>query len=132
MLKYNPALKEIARKLRAEMTGSEQRLWSRLRAKQLQGVQFYRQKPIGNYIVDFFAPRAKLAIEVDGSQHLDVDHVLQDAERDGYLAAQGLQVLHFNNLRVLQELDGVVDAIYQEVVERLNANPPNSPLAKVG
>lgn len=132
MLKYNPHLKEVARKLRTEMTASEQRLWSRLRGKQLQGVQFYRQKPIGGYIVDFYAPKAKLVVEVDGPQHLDVDHAKQDVERDGYLAAQGLQVLRFNNLQVLQELDGVVEVIYQEVMERLNANPPNPPLLKGG
>ena len=83
MLKYNPDLKQIARKLRAEMTGSELLLWSRLRRKQLRGVQFYRQKPIGNYIVDFYSPKAKLVVEVDGSQHLDVNRAEQDAERDG-------------------------------------------------
>ena len=87
MLRYNPDLKQIARKLRAEMTDSEQRLWSRLRSKQLKGVQFYRQKPIGSYIVDFYAPKAKLVIEVDGSQNLDVNLAKQDEERDGYLAA---------------------------------------------
>ena len=125
MLKYDPQLKEAARTLRAEMTASEPRLWSKLRGKQLQGVQFYRQKPIGSYIVDFYAPKAKLVVEVDGSQHLDIDHLQQDVERDGYLVAQGLKVLRFNNLQVLQELEGVVEVIYQEVVVRLNANPPN-------
>ena len=132
MLQYNPHLKKAARKLRSETTDSEQRLWSRVRGKQLKGVQFYRQKPIGNYVVDFYAPKAKLVVEVDGSQHLDVNHVLQDAERDGYLVAQGLRVLRFNNLQVFQELDGVVEVIYQEVVSRLNANPPNPPLRKGG
>ena len=71
-------------------------------------------------------------VEVDGSQHLDVDHVLQDAERDGYMAAQGLKVMRFNNLQVFQELDGVVEVIYQDVVSGLNANPPKPPLRKGG
>ena len=70
MLKYNPALKDRARQLRAHMANSELALWSRLRLKQVLGVQVYRQKPIGNYIVDFYAPRAQLVVEVDGSQHL--------------------------------------------------------------
>jgi hypothetical protein len=69
ILLYNNKLKYRARFLRKNMTESEQKLWSRLRGKQLLGVQFYRQKPIGNFIVDFFAPKAELLVEVDGSQH---------------------------------------------------------------
>ena len=71
MLRYNNRLKPKARDLRKNMTDSENVLWSRLRRKQLLGVQFYRQKPIGNYVVDFFAPRARLVVEVDGSQHME-------------------------------------------------------------
>ena len=107
MLKYNPNLKHIARSLRTEMTGSEQLLWSRLRRRQLQGVQFYRQKPIGAYIVDFYAPKAKLVVEVDGSQHLGLEHGPNDAVRDAYLASEGLRVLRFSNMQVLQEIDAV-------------------------
>ena len=75
MLRYNPELKPLARSLRSAMTESESALWYRVRGKQISGVQFYRQKPIGNYIVDFYAPRVKLVIEVDGSQHLDGKHL---------------------------------------------------------
>jgi very-short-patch-repair endonuclease len=71
MLKYNPKLKANARQLRQNLTDSELSLWRRLRSKQLAGVQFYRQKAIGNHIVDFYAPKAKLVIEIDGSQHLE-------------------------------------------------------------
>ena len=67
MLQYNPNLKYIARYLRRETTESEQALWSRLRGMQLLGVQFYRQKPIGNYVMDFYAPKASLEVEVDWS-----------------------------------------------------------------
>ena len=67
MLPYNTNLKQASQKLRREMTDAERRLWSRLRAKQILGVQFYRQKPVGNYIVDFYAPAANLVVEVDGS-----------------------------------------------------------------
>ena len=62
MTKYNRRLKEKARRLRTQMTDSEHALWERLRRKQVQAVQFYRQKPIGNYIVDFYAPKAKMVV----------------------------------------------------------------------
>ncbi len=71
MIEYNRKLEERARRLRRQMTDSERALWERLRRKQVQAVQFYRQKPIGNYIVDFYAPRAKIVVEVDGSQHME-------------------------------------------------------------
>ncbi len=63
MLRYNQNLKNRARQLRKNLTDSEKALWSRLRGKQVLGVQFYRQKPIGGYIVDFYAPTANLVIE---------------------------------------------------------------------
>jgi len=69
VIEYNRKLKERARRLRTQMTDSERALWERLRRKQVMAVQFYRQKPIGNYIVDFYAPRAKIVVEVDGSHH---------------------------------------------------------------
>ena len=82
-------------------------------------IQFYRQKPIGNYIVDFYASKAKIVIEVDGSQHMDEDHEEKDMERDGYLKNQGLEVLRFDNLEVLQEIDSVMEVIYTAVKGRL-------------
>ena len=70
MQPYKPTLKPLARNLRGNMTDAEQRLWSKLRRKQILGVQFYRQKPLANYIVDFYCAAANLVIELDGSQHL--------------------------------------------------------------
>ena len=125
MLLYNGSLKQHARRLRKNMTNSEQVLWSRLRCKQLLGVQFYRQKPIGDYIVDFFAPKTKLVIEVDGSQHREGVHAIKDKRRDTYLASLGFRVLRFNSRKVLQETDAVVDVIFRTMAERLNRkNPP--------
>jgi len=83
-------------------------------------VQFYRQRPIGQYIVDFYAPTAKLVIEVDGSQHFDSEHVINDEKRDTYLNGEGLQVLRFNNLQVLNEIDAVMDVVFQTVEFLLN------------
>ena len=129
MIQYNRNLKHKARRLRKNMTDSERRLWSRLRRKQILDVQFYRQKPIGNYIVDFYAPKAKLVVEVDGSQHLEAKHIEVDKRRDAYLTGQGLCVLRFNNLQVLQELDSVMEVIHKTVMVN---NPPNAPLGKGG
>ena len=132
MLKYNPNLKQTARRLRKEITHCEQILWSRLRKKQLRGVQFYRQKPIGTYIVDFYAPKAKLVVEVDGSQHLSLDHRQNDAERDVYLASEGLRVLHFSNMQVLQEIDAVAGAILKALMNQEGEIPSFPPLIKGG
>ena len=121
MLKYNPHLKSKARQLRKTLTDSERALWSHLRGKQLAGVQFYRQKPIGNYILDFFAPKAKLAIEVDGSQHFEASHAQQDRERDEYLEGLGLVVLRFNSRQVLKETEAVLEIIFRMVSERVTA-----------
>ena len=120
MLNYDPKLKRNARRLRAEMTDSERLLWSRLRRRQIKNVQFYRQKPIGSFIVDFYAPKARLVVEVDGSQHLYASHARQDQHRDAYLKAKGLRVLRFNNLQVLEEPDAVMETILRAVEEKLN------------
>jgi len=89
-----------------------------LRRKQLLGVQFYRQKPIGNCIVDFFAPSAKLVAEVDGSRHLAAEHASSDRIRDAYMASLGLKVLRFNSREVLRAREAVVEAIYRTIVEQ--------------
>ncbi|WP_029915466.1 endonuclease domain-containing protein [Pelobacter seleniigenes] len=120
MLEYNRALKRPSRDLRRNMTVAEQVLWSGLRRKQLLGVQFYRQKPLGHFIVDFFAPAAKLVVEVDGGQHLDAEHQVRDQLRDEYLAEQGLLVLRFDNLQVLKETDAVLKQIFQQLQKRLS------------
>jgi very-short-patch-repair endonuclease len=116
MLNYNRHLKKFARRLRDRMTDVEERLWFRVRRKQIGGVQFYRQKPIGAFIVDFYAPTAKLAIEVDGSQHFTADGRISDAIRDSYLHSLGLEVLRFDDRQVLLETDAVLEAVWRSVV----------------
>ncbi len=71
---YSRKLKDFARTLRSNMTEAEQHLWYRLRNKQICGVQFYRQKPLRSFIVDFYSPKAKLVIELDGAQHLEAEY----------------------------------------------------------
>ncbi len=84
------------------------------------GVPFYRQKPIGNYIVDFYAPRARLVIEVDGSQHGREDNSRKDQFRDAYLSDLGLKVLRFNSREVLGETDSVVEVICQTILGQIS------------
>ena len=117
---YNSALKPFFRRLRSNMTDAEQVLWQRLRRKQLLGLQFYRQKPLRDYIVDFYCPKAALVIEIDGSQHLESQHEEKDARRDRALAALGLRVLRFDSRQVLRETDAVVEVIYRNASD----NPP--------
>jgi very-short-patch-repair endonuclease len=122
MLRYESNLKNNARKLRKNLTDSERVLWSRLRGKQIFGLQVYRQKPIGGYIVDFYIPKAKLVIEVDGSQHLESEHAEKDRERDAYMNSAGIQVLRFNSVEVLKETDAVVNVTARAIKTRLNRN----------
>lgn len=112
MLPYNGNLKPYSRELRKNMTDAERRLWSKVRLKQLNGYQFYRQRIIGDYIVDFFCPNAKLVIEVDGGQHYS-DQLDADRRRDDYMRSQGLRVLRFTDTDVLKNLEAVVESIIE-------------------
>jgi very-short-patch-repair endonuclease len=115
MLPYNRNLKQRSRQLRKNMTDAERLLWAKIRLKQLKGYQFYRQKPVGDYIVDFLCPRAKLVVEVDGSQHLSDETIEYDGTRDEYLSGLGLRVLRFTNSDVLTNIDGVVENIGKKI-----------------
>src|SRR4051812_45171124 len=114
MLDYNKKLKSNSRKFRSNLTDAERLLWSRLRGKQLLNVQFYRQKPIGNYIADFYAPQGKLVIEIDGGQHYEDNHLKKDEERDFFMKQQGLKILRFDNLHVFKSIDDVINVIFNE------------------
>lgn len=115
MLTYRPSLKPLARTLRSNMTDAEQKLWFHLRRKQLLNVPFYRQRPIGKYIVDFYAPSAKLVIEVDGAQHADPEKQQTDLERTAFLNKQDLVVLRCHNHQVLSELESVLTTIHNHI-----------------
>lgn len=116
---YKPDLKVNSRTLRKNMTDSELKLWSRIRRKQMFGLQFYRQRPIGNYIVDFYCPQAELVLEVDRSQHMNELAIKKDNHRDGYLKQQGIKVLRFDNLQVLNQLDAVIEKVYRAIAPRI-------------
>ena len=116
MLFYNQKNKPNARALRNNLTDAEKLLWLHLRCKQMKNIQFYRQKPIGNYIVDFYAPSAKLIIEVDGSQHFEKENMRRDKKRDRYFQGLNLRVLRFDNLQVLQSINSVLEVIFEAIV----------------
>jgi len=99
------------------MTGPETRLWSRLRARQLQGLKFRRQHGIGPYIVDFYCPEQSLVIEVDGNSHADADQIVKDQLRDRYFQSLGLHVIRYINDDILKNLDGVLE----NLAERLSS-----------
>jgi very-short-patch-repair endonuclease len=124
ILPYDNALKPNSRALRSRMTDAEQKLWQCLRRKQINGWQFYRQKPLGPYIVDFYCAAARLVVELDGSQHFEAEHRESDRQRDEYLRGLGLTVLRFDNRQVLLETGAVL-----EVIRRI---PPGPPFSKGG
>ena len=86
-------------------------LWSKVRRKQLKDCQFYRQKTIGNYIVDFYCPKARLVVEIDGGQHYTRSRIGRDKIRDAFLIEQKLEVLRFSDREVLKNPDGVIQRI---------------------
>ena len=115
MLLYNKSLKQLSRSLRRNMTDAEMFLWSKLRGKQLKGLQFYRQKIIDNFIADFYCPKSKLVIEVDGGQHYSAEGREKDKKRDDYMASVGIAVLRFSDREVLVQLDVVMEKIWSRL-----------------
>ena len=123
------------RKLRAESPKAERLLWSRLRAKQLDGLKFRRQHGVGGYVVDLYCPAAKLAVEVDGESHFEPAARQNDAKRQAFIESLGIQVLRFTNPEVYDTLDEVIQEIWrvaQERIAELKKDPPESPLEKGG
>jgi very-short-patch-repair endonuclease len=115
MLGYNKNLKALSQHLRKNMTEAEKLVWSKIRGRQLNGFQFYRQKVIGAYIVDFYCPKASLVVELDGGQHFDIEGKKKDKARDDNLAGLGLKVLRFSNKEVFSNHRGVIEEIWKNL-----------------
>jgi very-short-patch-repair endonuclease len=103
-------IQKRAQGLRKNMTLAEKKLWNKLRLKQFEGFRFRRQVPLGNYIVDFACFEPRLIIELDGSQH--ADQVTYDEKRTAYLETLGYKVLRFWNNAVFNEMDAVLQMIW--------------------
>jgi very-short-patch-repair endonuclease len=110
-------LKELARKLRQNMTLSEVLLWQRLKRKQMRGYDFDRQRPINRYIVDFYCKDLKLAIEIDGSSHDGEEAKINDDIRQERLESLGVRFLRFTDADVKRNMEMVVDSIEQWIDE---------------
>jgi very-short-patch-repair endonuclease len=105
-VRYKPKLKSIARTLRKNMTLSEILLWQQLKGKQFLGYDFHRQKPILDYIVDFYCPKLKLVIEIDGDSHEGKED--SDRIRQEKIEVLGLRVLRYSDSEVKTNLDGIL------------------------
>ncbi len=119
MFEYNRELKSFSRDLRINMTPAETKLWGCIRREKIHGVKFYRQKPILNYIADFYAHEPKLIIECDGSQHYEEEHIISDYERDKAIEQLGIKVLRFDNQEIMNNTDAVMQVIWETVEKRL-------------
>jgi very-short-patch-repair endonuclease len=124
-LRNDPTLKQLRRELRRNQTEAEKILWAKLRNKQFFGMKFFRQYSIGSYILDFYCPAKKLAIELDGGQHNQSENKEYDADRSEYLKAHSIDVIRFWNHEVLIDVQGVLDELALKVTPN---NPPSSPL----
>ena len=109
-------LTPIARKLRACQPDAEERLWLQLRSRRLEGQKFVRQFQIDRYVADFACRTARLAIELDGGQHDSA----RDAARTAIIETYGYRILRFWNHDVLQDMDGVLEAIRHELLVARN------------
>lgn len=111
IIPYNPKLKELARDLRNNSTKAEIILWLKLKSKQMYGYDFHRQKPIDNYILDFFCQELMLGIEVDGYSHGIVEVYDKDIVKEEKMINLGIGILRFTDDQILRDMDNVLRAI---------------------
>ncbi|MBI5212220.1 MAG: DUF559 domain-containing protein [Nitrospirae bacterium] len=117
-----PILKQRRQDLRCNQTEAEKIFWTHVRSKQFLGLKFFRQYSVGPYILDFYCPKKKLAIELDGGQHAQDDNREYDVARAEYLKMQGIEVMRFWNNEVLQNSNVVLASIAEKIT------PPILPL----
>lgn len=117
MRKYNNSnLKNLRKTLRKTRTGAEQKIWNLVRNRQINNLKFFRQYSICPYILDFYCPKVRVAIEMDGGQHSIEENILRDDERTHYLKLLNIKVVRFWNNDVLNNIEGV----YQQILKELN------------
>ena len=116
IIPYNPRLKTLARQLRKEMTKAEVLLWQELRKEEM-GVQFHRQVPVLDFILDFYCHELLLAIEVDGVTHTYEEMPEKDRVRDQKLNEWGVEVLRFDDAEVLKKRNTVINSIFEKTIE---------------
>jgi len=123
IIPYNPILKKIARQLRNDSTKSEIILWKHLKGKKMMGYDFHRQKPLDNFIVDFYCQELMLAIELDGYSHQLEEVMNKDVLKEIKLNEVGVKVLRFQDKEVYYSINNVISAIEAYVLEFEGTHP---------
>jgi very-short-patch-repair endonuclease len=121
IIPYNPRLKQRARYLRNNSTKSEAFLWNYLKGKQILGFDFHRQRPVDNFIIDFFCQELYLAIELDGYSHFLDSRMETDLRKEKRLSELGIKLIRFWDDEVLNDLENVLRVIEITVMERKEA-----------
>ena len=121
IVKYNPKLKELARQLRNNATKSEIRLWQKLKRNQMYGYDLHRQKPIDEFIVDFFCNKLQLAIEVDGYSHEILEVWKKDVKKTRRLNELNIDVLRFSDYQVMNDIENVL-LVIEDYILRYEEN----------
>lgn len=105
------------------MPAPEVLLWQKLRAGQIHGLKFRRQYSIGRYIVDFFCPEERLAIEIDGDSHYEPNAVEYDRERDKFIESKNIKLIRLSNKEIIENIEGAVSNIVEATDTPLNFFP---------
>ncbi len=126
----NTRFKKGRRRLRNDMTGAECTLWKHLRRRNIRGFKFRRQFSIDSYILDFYCPQLKLAIEVDGDSHLTDEELEYDKKRQNYIEKYEIQFLRFFNGEIYNDIDNVIVRIIDKINELTLLTTSASPLIK--
>jgi len=126
-LRNDPVLKQRRRGLRRNQTEAEKALWAHLRNKQFYGMKFFRQYSIGPYILDFYCPNMRLAVELDGGQHNQGESKEYDIVRSEFLKGQGIEVMRFWNNEVLLDMESVLSELGLKVNPLFPLITPPSP-----
>ena len=115
-------LTKLRKVLRNNLTPAEATLWKNIKSKQTCNTQWRRQFSIGKYILDFYCPKAKLAIELDGKEHYTIEGDIYDYDRDNFISTKGIKILRYENRVIWESLEHVIEEINKELTLRINNN----------
>ncbi len=118
-------IKHLRRKLRKKMTAAEVALWLMIKNKQIEGIRFLRQYSVDKYILDFYCPQHKLAIELDGESHNDIHAIEYDKKRTEHIYSMGIRVLRFENFEIFDYPERTIDEIIRYINDK-DLIPPKS------